>query len=208
MPIRVLVPIGLALGLAGCGAVGAIGLPLGGARGPVAPPPDFAIGAPTQPVQTADLAPLPGAEPPDPFAVGAADPNFPAMPGDPLLPGGLAPAAGGLPPLAGGQVALATPPAVGVAVGRTDLLGGWTIASGTETCQLFMTLTTWTGGYRASTPGCSSTVLATIANWNLTDGVVVLGAEGGSTVARLTPTARERFDGVLSGANTPVSVFR
>ena len=44
----------------------------------------------------------------------------------------------------------------GGGVGRTDLLGGWTITSGGDSCQLFMTLTSWTGGYRASTRGCNS----------------------------------------------------
>lgn len=212
MPIRVLVPVGLTLCLAGCGAVGAIGLPLGGARGPVAPPPDFAIAAPTQPVQTADLPPLPGAAN-DPFApgavAGAVGPDQPlagdVAAADPFAAqGGLS--AGGL---AGNQVALAAPGAGGgIAVGRTDLLGGWTINSGTEQCQLFMTLTTWSGGYRASTRGCTTPQLSTISAWNLEGTQVVLAGEGGAPVARLNASTENRFDGQIMASATPIAFFR
>ncbi len=208
MPLRLIVLIALTVGLGGCGAVGAIGLPLGGARGPTAPPQDFAVAAPTQPVQSADLPPLPGAiAANDPFGGPVAgdfppDPNqaqFGAAPVDPLTPG------------VSGQIAAAPgapAPAGGAPVGRTDLLGGWTILSGTESCQLFMTLTTWSGGYRASTRGCTSDSLNRIAAWNLVGSEVVLAADGGAPLARLVASTTTRFDGRIEAVGTPVSFYR
>ncbi len=77
------------------------------------------------------------------------------LPGHP--PPGGAVIAEPLPPAGGAAVAVApAAPAAAGPVGRTDLLGGWTIASSGNSCQLFMTLTSWTGGYRASTRGCAS----------------------------------------------------
>ena len=129
--------------------------------------------------------------------------------------------AGGLPPPGGAVIAEPLPPADGAAVvavapaapvaagpiGRTDLLGGWTIASSGDSCQLFMTLTSWTGGYRASTRGCASEQLKSISAWNLNGSQVVLAGQGGSPVATLQNAGGTRFDGQISGGG-PVSFYR
>ena len=99
---------------------------------------------------------------------------------------GLSPYDQPLPQPAAAGAADAVPPSTGL--GRTDLLGGWTISSGTDSCQLFMTLTTWTGGYRASTRGCNGTLLKSISAWNLQGAEVVLSGQGGAPVARLAST--------------------
>ncbi|MEQ8698752.1 MAG: AprI/Inh family metalloprotease inhibitor [Bauldia litoralis] len=117
-----------------------------------------------------------------------------------------------LPPAAGGIATpvAAAPPAAPVAsgtVGRTDLLGGWTIASSGESCQLFMTLTSWTGGYRASTRGCSSDMLKSISAWNLQGSQVVLAGQGGTPIARLQSSGGSRFDGSAEGGGA-VSFYR
>ncbi|MEM8853038.1 MAG: AprI/Inh family metalloprotease inhibitor [Pseudomonadota bacterium] len=94
-----------------------------------------------------------------------------------------------------------------LAIGRADLIGGWAIASGGETCQLFMSLTTWTGGYRASTRGCSTPTLSTISAWDLNGKTVTLkGGEGASTVATLLATDKQQFNGTTAqGAAITVS---
>lgn len=132
--------------------------------------------------------------------------------------------AGGLPPpLTGsdavtseplpspGETTIAEAPAAPAAtsgpIGRTDLLGGWTIASSGDSCQLFMTLTSWTGGYRASTRGCNSDVLKSISAWNLEGKQVVLAGQGGSPVARLQSAGGARFDGQVNGGGQ-VSFYR
>ena len=128
-------------------------------------------------------------------------PEAPA--GDPAQqPSGLA----ALDPALQGAAA-APPPATDVEVGRTDLLGGWTIASAGDSCQLFMTLTTWSGGYRASTRGCSNASLQTISAWNMEGKQVQLLNDTGATVARLYPSSKTQFNGQTEGGG-PVSVSR
>ena len=179
MKIQILAPLALAVALAGCGSIGAIGFPpmkrdTAETVDPVSVPP----------VETAALPPVGGATPPgDPTVVGAAP----------------------------GTDAIASNPPAGAtgggALGRTDLLGGWTIASSGDSCQLFMTLTSWTGGYRASTRGCSTDVLKSISAWNLNGKQVVLAGSGGSPVATLFSSGNTRFDG-QTGQGAAVSFYR
>jgi Protease inhibitor Inh len=164
-------PVVMAIALAGCGSIGAIGVPT--SRN--APPPADPVAV--APVQSSTLPPVGGAAPPGQGVVGA----------DVVAAAPAAPAAS--------------------ALGRTDLLGGWTIASSGDTCQLFMTLTSWTGGYRASTRGCSSEVLKSISAWNLNGTQVVLAGSGGSTVATLVSSGGSRFDG-QTGQGAAVSFYR
>lgn len=194
--IRLTVPAALTLALAGCGAVGAIGLPTGRDRNPQPSPRDITMAAPTQPVESAALPPL-GQPPPDYDPGPAAD--RPILADEP----GAAPR-GGVP--AADTPAPADVAANAPAVGRTDLLGGWTVSASGETCQLFMTLTTWTGGYRASTRGCKTPALASISAWNLEGNQVVLNADGKS-VARLYSAGNGRFSGQLDGGQS-VTFYR
>ncbi|WP_420391462.1 AprI/Inh family metalloprotease inhibitor [Acuticoccus sp.] len=150
--------------------------------------------APSQPVIRADLAPPPAAD----------------VPEAPISQEPLPDATGTIP--GGTEVAVADPnalPAEPAApqVARTDLLGGWTVASGGDSCQLFMSLTTWTGGYRASTRGCSSDELAGISAWDLSGATVTLkGGDGGAPVATLAATSPQQFAGsTASGAGITVS---
>jgi hypothetical protein len=126
------------------------------------------------------------------------------------LPGAVTP-----PVDAGMQTASATPtgatPTAAAAapgtLGRTDLLGGWTISSAGDSCQLFMTLTTWAGGYRASTRGCTNAALTTISAWNMDGGQVQLFNDAGATIARLYPASKTLFNGQTEGGG-PVTVSR
>ena len=99
-------------------------------------------------------------------------------------------------------------PAAPAAIGRTDLLGGWTITSSGDSCQLFMTLTSWTGGYRASTRGCTSDVLKSISAWNLQGRQVILAGQGGKPVAHLASSGTNRFDGQVDGQGAAVTFYR
>lgn len=143
------------------------------------PPP--VVAAPSQPVQLAELPPPPEAEAP------ISDEALPDAPG---------------------QVASLPDEATAVSVGRTDLVGGWTVSSGGDTCGLFMSLTTWTGGYRASTRGCNSPTLSGISAWDLQGTTVSLkGGEGAGPVASLRATSPTSFQGAtVDGA--PITVSR
>ena len=156
---------------------------LGGCLGNIRRGPAPIAAAPSAPVQSAQLAPPPTQ--PEPLAPVAEA----SLPGEEAV----APRV---------EVPTAT-----ASVGRTDLLGGWAISSGGETCQLFMSLTQWTGGYRASTRGCNSPTLAGISAWDLNNNTVTLkSGDGGSTVATLAATGPTNFNGATSdGAGITVS---
>ncbi|WP_428649394.1 protease inhibitor Inh/omp19 family protein [Roseibium sp.] len=92
-------------------------------------------------------------------------------------------------------------------VGRTDLLGGWKLASGGDNCMAFMTLTSWSGGYRANTRGCATPVLSGIAAWDLNGKQVVLKDGSGLIVAQLYSSAPGKFDG-QTATGAPISLYR
>lgn len=157
------------------------------------------IAAPTSPVAKSALPPPAGAPVAAPLAAPMPTTGVPA-PGVPVVG---APAT-----VAGVSPTVPAPAATGnVDIGRTDLLGGWTLASGGDSCQLFMSLTTWSGGYRATTRGCSTPPLQGVSAWNLEGRQVMLLNDSGGTVARLYPSSKTQFAGLSQGGG-PVTVSR
>lgn len=77
------------------------------------------------------------------------------------------------------------------------VLGQWGLTGPSDNCQLFVTLTGWTGGYRASTRGCSSPELTGVGAWNIEGNLVVLKDNEGNPVARLAKAGATRYDGRL-----------
>ncbi len=150
MALRIVLPITLVIALAGCGSFGAIGLPWKREK-PAEPEPLPAATSTVGSVESTDI----GAP--------SADGNVDTVGGLPVDTGTSAADQPLAPPP--GSTAMNAPTGSGVngGLGRTDLLGGWTITSGNDSCQLFMTLTSWTGGYRASTRGCTTNLLKSIS---------------------------------------------
>src|SRR5262249_24090747 len=152
MALRYLVPVTLVIALTGCGSIGAMSVPWKKDRAVASQPAPLPPPTTMAPVQSADLAPLNGtAVAPNTYPP-PADGSVMSYPTDGGTGGGLY--SDPLAPPAGTQTAMTAPATPGAALGRTDLLGGWTITATGDSCQLFMTLTSWTGGYRASTRGC------------------------------------------------------
>ena len=124
------------LALAGCGRLG-LSDPL--ASAPPQPQPNYEPlpAAPTQPVTSSALPPPPNTTAPS--VVG--QPLDPAAPGQPTAPGATPPGAPGA--IKPGTVAAndKTP-----AIGRGEFVGAWRIASGADNCQLFVSLTSGSGG--------------------------------------------------------------
>jgi len=186
MTMKIMAPAVFAAALAGCGSIGAIGFPpmQRGAQ-------DNVDSVAVSPVESAALPPVYGAPLPSETGIVGAAPG--TVPG--VTPGATPGVTSGIPTNTD-TASLNQVPATGTdALGRTDLLGGWTVASAGDTCQLFMTLTSWTGGYRASTRGCNSEVLKSISAWNVSGKEVVLSGSGGSSVATLFSSGSGRFDG-------------
>jgi Protease inhibitor Inh len=178
-------PVLLVLVLTGCGSLGAIGF---GSNN--RPPPEPLTSVASAPVETSPLPPPPG----DGTTFG----TYPPVGTDPNQP---------LPP-PGNDAVVAAPAAPGGQLSRTDLLGGWNITALQDTCKLFMTLTSWTGGYRASTRGCTSDLLKSISAWNLEGSQVVLSGQSGTEVARLNSAGTGRFDGQVVSDGAPVTFYR
>ena len=194
----------LTLVLAGCGSVGAIGIPLGGGAA-TAPPADFnTVPTATQPVETTELPPV-GGETTDPFAP-TTDPF--AQPLDPLA----GPDEVGQPDQAAVLAANTN-----ITVEFNDLIGGWSISLGGVTCtQFFLNGTPWESGFRGSTRNCASDTLTAISSWSLQGQEVVLYAAG-VPVARLYPVSivrdgtlvvSARFEGQMIAGGMPVAFFR
>ena len=142
-------------------------------------------------------APLP-ATPTTPVGQGDLQPLDGSVPGSPYDDAGT-----------GTDVAANTlaEPTGALEVSRSDMLGGWKLSSGTDNCMAFMTLTTWSGGYRANTRGCSSPLLSGVSAWDLSGKQVVLKDANGQTVAQLYATSAQQFSGQTANG-VPASLYR
>ncbi len=201
-----LAPLLTLVALAGCGAVGAIGIPLNGGTAANAPPTDFNTAQTDAPIATDQLPPL------GESTETAANPPTPASP--------LAQPVGPLaPPNEVGQpdqvAALAANS--NVTVSFDDLIGGWTISLGNIVCsQFFLNGTPWEDGYRGSTRSCNSPALSSISSWRLDGQQVVLFAAG-VPIAQLYAVSivrdgalvvTGRFEGQMISGGEPVAFFR
>ena len=94
------------------------------------------------------------------------------------------------------KVAAAPPPSDGgKAVTREALVGAWQVRTGGSQCQLFLSLTKWSGGYRAASRGCAAAALSDVQAWDVKGKQIVLVNSTGGTAARLYRSAKTRYDG-------------
>lgn len=159
---------------------------------------------PTAQVQSEALKPLPGAP-----VYG--QPGQPPMAQAGQMPQGQAPM--GQPPQPG-QVAMAPPPAAPPVsadkarpLALSDLAGDWGLSSGADNCRVTMSLTSWAGGRRAMSRGCSSPELQKISAWAIDGKQVILKGSDGSMVASLYSGAPEQFAG-STVSRQPISLSR
>lgn len=89
---------------------------------------------------------------------------------------------------------------------REALIGRWSVNSGGTTCDVFLALTKWTGGYRAASRGCVGNA-ASISAWDVKGKQVILADNSGNQIARLYQTANERYDGSTT-TGQPISLSR
>lgn len=137
---------------------------------------------------------------------------LPAVPAAPVATAELPPPPVAMPPIEEPPPPLITPVALPTAetqlpVQRNELVGGWVIESGGERCQLFINLTGWTGGYRASTRGCTSEQLKGVSAWDLAGKEITLKDSATAPIATLVSVEPGRFTGRLS-SGAGVTVFR
>ena len=142
------------------------------------------------PMRGPQADPLTQPQPINPAPVGGVQSSDLSEPGQsPVDTDANAPTAAG-----GNQVATGS----GQAVTKEELIGRWTLSSSGQSCDIFLSLTKWTGGFRAASRGCSGS-MALIAAWDVKGSRVVLADSAGSMVAQLFKTASERYDGSAAG---------
>ncbi|MBV6657452.1 MAG: AprI/Inh family metalloprotease inhibitor [Devosiaceae bacterium] len=120
--------------------------------------------------------------------------------------------ASGTDPLAEGQeveTALIEPAATDSSADVTedDLIGAWSASTPTATCSINLSLTNWTGGFRASTRNCGDVQLATLSAWSVEGRQVILRGTDGEPLGRLFRTGETRYAGQLETGQA-LTVFR
>ncbi|GAB4355391.1 MAG: protease inhibitor Inh/omp19 family protein [Oricola sp.] len=134
--------------------------------------------APSGTVTSGQLPPpvQPGVDPNAPGDFPAAPGTEPYDPNNPNAQGGVQ------------QSASAEP------VTRESLVGAWKVTTAGSSCQMFMALTRWTGGFRAASRGCPGDA-ASVAAWDVQGQQVILSDSNGNKVATLYSSGSGTFNG-------------
>jgi hypothetical protein len=85
-------------------------------------------------------------------------------------------------------------------VTREALVGAWKVQTGGSSCQMFMALTKWTGGFRAASRGCPGDA-ANVSAWDVQGQQVVLSDSSGNKVATLFSSGNGQFNGQTTGGS-------
>lgn len=97
------------------------------------------------------------------------------------------------------------PTGTGGPVTREQMVGAWKVSINGSSCQMFLALTKWSGGFRAASRGCPGAA-ANITAWNVSGNQVQLKDSNGGTVAVLLASGPTRYAGSASG--TPITLSR
>ena len=137
------------------------------------------------PSQPAPLTPAPvggvqQSQLPPPGATGGNTSGFPAAPG--------------AQDSANGQKMASTGNANAPEIKPESMIGRWTVTSTGSGCDLFLSMTKWTGGYRAATRNCSG-VAANISAWDVKGNQIVLSDNVGNQIASLQQSGNQNYQG-------------
>lgn len=94
----------------------------------------------------------------------------------------------------------------GPEIKRESLIGRWTVTTGGSSCDLFLALTKWTGGYRAASRNCAN-ITANVSAWDVKGSQVVLSDNIGNQIASLSQTGKEQYSG-STAAGQPITLSR
>ncbi len=100
------------------------------------------------------------------------------------------------------QVASVSQPALS----RNSVLGAYKVTTDGGNCQIILSLTKWSGGYRAASRGCPGKV-ADVSAWDVSGSQVVLKDSGGSNVANLSSAGNARYEGRTNGGQS-ITLYR
>ncbi|MEC5325704.1 protease inhibitor Inh/omp19 family protein [Aurantimonas sp. A3-2-R12] len=91
-------------------------------------------------------------------------------------------------------------------ISRNSVLGAYKVTTTGGNCQIILSLTKWTGGYRAASRGCPGAV-ADVSAWDVSGNQVVLKDSGGSNVANLNSSGGSRYEG-RTKSGQQISLYR
>lgn len=131
--------------------------------------------------------------------VAGTDPNAPIDPN--------APVDGSIEAAALESTPLPEPPGGATDVSEDDLIGAWSAATPVATCSINLSLTTWQGGYRASTRNCGDVQLSGLTAWSIEGQQVLLRDTEGAPIGRLFRTGPTRYAGQLDSGGA-LTLFR
>lgn len=97
------------------------------------------------------------------------------------------------------------PTETGGPVTREQMVGAWKVSTAGSSCQMFLALTKWSGGFRAASRGCPGAA-ANVTAWNVAGNQVQLKDSTGSTVAVLLSSGPTRYAGTAGGS--PITLSR
>ncbi len=92
------------------------------------------------------------------------------------------------------------PVATQAPVSKEALVGAWKVATSGSSCQMFMALTPWSGGFRAAARGCPGDA-ASVSTWNVAGNQVVLSDSSGNKVATLFSNGSGGYSGQTNGGS-------
>ncbi len=83
---------------------------------------------------------------------------------------------------------------------KEAMVGAWSVTTSGQSCQMFMALTKWSGGFRAASRGCPGEAAA-VSSWNVSGNQVVLSDTNGNRVATLFQSGTTQFNGQTVGGS-------
>lgn len=102
---------------------------------------------------------------------------------------------------------LPQPPGGASEVTEDDLIGAWSATTPVATCSINLSLTTWQGGYRASTRNCADVQMAALTAWSIEGQQVLLRDTEGAPIGRLYRTGPTRYAGQMDSGDA-LTLFR
>ncbi|WP_375573397.1 AprI/Inh family metalloprotease inhibitor [Ahrensia marina] len=102
---------------------------------------------------------------------------------------------------------LPQPPGGASEVTEDDLIGAWSATTPVATCSINLSLTTWQGGYRASTRNCADVQMAALTAWSIEGQQVLLRDTEGAPMGRLYRTGPTRYAGQMDSGDA-LTLFR
>lgn len=87
-----------------------------------------------------------------------------------------------------------------------SMIGRWTVTTSGSACDLFLSMTKWTGGYRAATRNCSG-IAADVSAWDVKGGQVVLSDNVGNQLASVRQAGNQTYRGSTTSGQ-PITLGR